>query len=83
MKKRTTISFVLFVLFYFATNFTQAQTVYVTDGGKKFHMKNCSVVSTGKKGLEQAEAKKKGYTPCSVCKPNEKGVSTESKKKTK
>jgi hypothetical protein len=46
-------------------------------------MKYCSVVSTGKKGIELSEAKKKGYTSCSVCKPDEKKVGEEPKKKTK
>lgn len=72
MKKKNILSFFLVALFYFTVNLAQAQTVYVTDGGKKFHMKNCSVVNTGKKGIEVSEAKKKGYTACSVCKPDEK-----------
>ena len=50
----------------------KAQTVYITDGGKKYHLKNCSVVKTGKKGIDLADAKKQGYTACAVCKPDEK-----------
>lgn len=46
----------------------KAQTVYVTDNGKKYHAKNCDLVKTGKKGIELAEAKKKGYEPCKICK---------------
>lgn len=45
-----------------------AQTVYVTDAGKKYHAKNCSVVKTGKKGIDLAEAKKQGLEPCKICK---------------
>ncbi|MBY0427475.1 MAG: hypothetical protein K2Q22_17700 [Cytophagales bacterium] len=41
--------------------------VYVTDGGKKYHKKNCSVVKTGKTETTLEDAKKKGYTPCNVC----------------
>lgn len=43
-------------------------TVYVTDQGKKYHTKNCRL-KHGSKGVKLSEAKKKGYTPCAVCKP--------------
>lgn len=43
-------------------------TVYVTDQGKKYHTKNCRL-KHGSKGAKLSEAKKKGYTPCAVCKP--------------
>jgi NOL1/NOP2/fmu family ribosome biogenesis protein len=45
-----------------------AQTVYITESGKKFHAKNCDIVKTGKKGIELGEAKKKGLEPCKSCK---------------
>lgn len=41
-------------------------TVYVRENGKKFHKKNCRLVS-GKKGIKLSEAIKKGYEPCKVC----------------
>jgi hypothetical protein len=72
MNKKTILTFLAFALFFFATNFADAQTVYVTESGKKFHMKNCSVAKTGKTGMEYSEAKKKCYTPCGVCKPDDK-----------
>ena len=50
------------------TGKVKAQTVYVTDSGKKYHMKNCDVAKTGKKGIDLAEAKKQGYEPCKICK---------------
>jgi hypothetical protein len=53
----------------------------MTDGGKKYHMKNCSVVNTGKKGMELSEAKKKSYMACNVCKPDEKKTTAEYPKK--
>ncbi len=56
----------------------KAQTVYITESGKKYHAKNCSLVKTGKKGIELAEAKKQGYEPCKLCK-----VEAEPKKTTK
>lgn len=46
----------------------KAQTVYITESGKKYHMKNCDVAKTGKKGIDLAEAKKQGYEACKVCK---------------
>lgn len=52
---------------FLASN-VSAQTVYVTESGKKYHAKNCNIVKTGKKGMEVSEAKKKGYTPCASCK---------------
>ncbi len=85
MKRQSLFRVVFVALLYICLNFSaQAQTVYVTDGGKKYHMKNCSVVSTGKKGLEVSEAKKAGYSACSVCKPDEKkSIAEEPKKKAK
>ena len=45
-----------------------AQTVYVTEKGKKYHAKNCDLAKTGKKGMELAAAKKAGFGPCGHCK---------------
>lgn len=42
--------------------------VYVVEKGKSYHKKNCQLKS-GSKGMSLAEAKKKGYKPCKVCKP--------------
>jgi methylphosphotriester-DNA--protein-cysteine methyltransferase len=55
-------------LFLLSSVKLKAQTVYITDSGKKYHAKNCSMVKTGKKGLDLAEAKKQGYEPCKYCK---------------
>jgi hypothetical protein len=43
--------------------------VYVKEGGKKYHKKNCAVVKTGKTGIKLSEALKKGYEPCKICNP--------------
>ncbi|MDF2454389.1 MAG: hypothetical protein K0R51_382 [Cytophagaceae bacterium] len=84
MKRSSLFSIIFFALFYIVLNFSsQAQTVYVTEGGKKYHMKNCSVVSTGKKGIELSDAKKKGYSACAVCKPDGKKTTAEEPKKKK
>ncbi|MBO9702907.1 MAG: hypothetical protein J7604_22020 [Sporocytophaga sp.] len=72
MRNRFLFTSAFIILFAILSQFANAQTVYVTEKGKKYHKKNCSVVSEGKKGQELAEAKKNGYEPCSVCKPDEK-----------
>lgn len=43
-------------------------TVYATENGKKYHVKNCRL-KHGSKGMKLSEAKKKGYTACASCKP--------------
>ena len=53
--------------------------VYVKEKGKKYHKKNCKVAGAGKTGIKLSEALKRGYEPCSVCKPPEK---PKTKKKT-
>lgn len=72
------IKSLLIILLFFVVNSSKAQTVYVTESGKKYHTKNCDVAKTGKKGIELSEAKKQGYEPCKVCK-----VTHESKVKDK
>lgn len=47
----------------------EAQTVYVTKTGKKYHMESCRYAKTGW-ASSLAEAKKRGLTACLVCKPN-------------
>jgi hypothetical protein len=67
MKINTILSYILFLLFFYSTE-SNAQTVYVTESGKKYHAKNCDIVKTGKKGIDLTEAKKKGFEPCKSCK---------------
>jgi len=45
------------------------QTVYVTKTGKKYHRASCRYLSKGKTAVSLSDAKAKGLTPCSVCKP--------------
>lgn len=45
--------------------------VYVTPHGKKYHRKSCQYVKDGGTALTLKEARQKGYTPCSRCKPPE------------
>ncbi len=83
MRNRFLLTSAFIILFAILSQFANAQTVYVTEKGKKYHKKNCSVVSEGKKGKELAEARKSGYEPCAVCKPDEakKQEATDPKKK--
>jgi hypothetical protein len=67
MTMKNLISIFIIALFLFGGK-VKAQTVYITDSGKKYHMKNCDVAKTGKKGIELADAKKQGYEACKVCK---------------
>jgi hypothetical protein len=63
MKKIVTIT-ALFI-FAFVLNIC-AQTVYVTDNGMKYHQKDCQYAKNAKP-MSLADAKAKGYTPCSAC----------------
>ena len=67
MKTKNIIAIGVMALFLIGSKLT-AQTVYVTETGKKYHAKNCDIVKTGKKGITLEEAKKKGLEPCKVCK---------------
>ena len=82
MKKQNVLFIItLFMLLCFSK--ITAQTVYVTDNGKKYHAKNCTVVKTGKKGMDLAAAKKEGYEPCKVCKSDELKIEADKPKETK
>ncbi|MCG9881586.1 MAG: hypothetical protein MH472_13385 [Bacteroidia bacterium] len=68
MKKSIQVSILLLFFLFLGSVKLSAQTVYVTENGKKYHAKNCSLAKTGKKGLSMAEAKKGGFEPCKNCK---------------
>lgn len=44
-------------------------TVYITATGNKYHLDGCSYLSDSKIAISLVDACKKGYGPCSVCKP--------------
>ena len=67
MKTKNILAICVIALFLIGSKLT-AQTVYVTETGKKYHAKNCDIVKTGKKGITLEEAKKKGLEPCKACK---------------
>ena len=56
MNIKNSLVLTVFTLFLFGAQL-KAQTVYVTETGKKYHAKNCDIVKTGKKGIELSEAK--------------------------
>lgn len=66
--KKVNILSVFIVALFLMTSKLNAQTVYITETGKKYHSKNCDVAKTGKKGIDLKEAKKQGYEACKVCK---------------
>jgi hypothetical protein len=44
-------------------------TVYITKTGEKYHRSGCRYLSKSKIAISLANAKARGYTPCSVCRP--------------
>jgi len=49
---------------------TNAQTVYASTKGEKYHTADCKL-SGDANGLELTDAKKAGKTACAMCKPDE------------
>ena len=43
--------------------------VYITKTGKSYHGKNCSHLKKSKIEIKLSEAKRRGFKPCSKCKP--------------
>ena len=68
MRKVTSIVASLALLAAYAAAQGKPVMVYVTEQGKSYHVKNCRL-KHGSKGMALAEAKKKGYKPCKICKP--------------
>lgn len=56
------------VLVALSTAFAQAEKVYVTKTGSKYHRASCSSLSKSKIEMPLAEAAKR-YGPCKNCKP--------------
>jgi len=52
-----------------ATTEKDAETVYITKTGKKFHRGTCSSLRKSKIKTTRADAKRRGLTPCGRCKP--------------
>ncbi|WP_338357084.1 hypothetical protein [Yeosuana marina] len=61
---------ILLILFLTACiNTINAQTVYTTKTGKKYHKETCKYLKYSKKEITLQKAIELGYSPCSVCKP--------------
>lgn len=45
------------------------ETVYITKSGKKYHRAGCSSLAKSAIPISRIEAEKRGYTPCSRCRP--------------
>lgn len=67
MKEILIVFFMLMVGFAFKGN---AQTVYASAKGEKYHTADCKL-SGDADGMTLDAAKKAGKGPCGVCKPNE------------
>ena len=63
---------VTFLLVITISIIASAQTVYITKSGSKYHTSSCSYLSKSKTSIDLSEAKEKGFTPCSRCKPDSK-----------
>jgi hypothetical protein len=63
------------VLAFVVTLAVQAQTVYSSAKGEKYHTADCRL-SGEAEGMNIDNAKKAGKKPCDVCKPNELGKAT-------
>ena len=61
---------VLFISFFlFFSLHILAQTVYITNTGKKYHKSTCGHLSKSKIQIDLKDALSQGYGPCGNCKP--------------
>lgn len=69
MKRPSHLKQVLILfLFLFTLNILQAQTVFITSKGKKYHTTECKMLKSEKKEISLEEVKKEGYKACHHCK---------------
>ena len=60
----------LFVFFFLVcSSNTQAQTVYITKTGEKYHKDSCRHLKYSKREITLQQALEAGYQACLVCKP--------------
>ncbi len=78
---RLTVQIVLLFFISSCSTASEAQTVYVTKSGTKYHNSSCRYLKTSI-SISLPEAEKKGYTPCSVCSPSKSDDSVSQKKVT-
>ena len=48
-----------------------SQTVYATKTDTKYHLTSCKSLSRGKVAIDLQEARAKGYSACSICRPSQ------------
>ena len=60
----------LLIFFHFGISFgAEAQHVYKTPSGAKYHIATCRTVKNASSKITFAEAGKLGLEPCKICKP--------------
>ena len=60
----------LVILAVFVSGVTlQAQTVYKTPSGQKYHLASCHMVKNVSEAIDVKEAIEIGLEPCKICKP--------------
>jgi hypothetical protein len=64
--------FLILIFLFVVCLYTQAQTVYSSAKGEKYHTGDCRL-SGDADALTVDQAKNAGKKPCEVCKPNELG----------
>ncbi|WP_221417964.1 hypothetical protein [Fulvivirga kasyanovii] len=69
MKKLIRHLMLLTALTIFIANAADAQVVYITKTGSKYHEETCRYLSHSKYPIALIDAKERGYEPCKVCKP--------------
>lgn len=72
--------FLFFLLLGISVN---AQTVYKTPSGKKFHKANCRMVKNVSEKIEEIDAYNLGLEPCKICKPSQSNSLYSNSKKAK
>lgn len=77
------VQFFLLFIFYSCCLHVDAQSVYITKTGGKFHKESCSYLKYSKQKIPYKYALELGYLGCKRCKPNlgEKRSLKESNKK--
>ncbi|MBL6446096.1 hypothetical protein JMN32_07245 [Fulvivirga sp. 29W222] len=69
MKKLIKYLMLLTVLTILFVKTADAQAVYITKTGSKYHDETCQYLSHSKYPIALIDAKERGYEPCKVCKP--------------
>jgi hypothetical protein len=59
----------LLLLFFLFTTSTDAQDVYKTPYGKKYHLASCRMVENVSEKLSVADAVERGLGACKICNP--------------